>query len=219
MCICMSLCVPVTVSMHVCLCVCVGVCLCLCLLVSVSMFVYMCVRRCVCVSLCVCVSICVCVRVFVRVCVCICICMYVYVCMCVCVCLCLCVCVCRCNRKFQWNIRLEILITTLRKVRNNKTRCYWTLQMSVIVTNEDNGRCPWCNSYRCRGMDTATRVQILDETDCISHSTTTFAKGMNPIILPQAMDKQQGRLGSSVLVKSRIRKTLNSNPVNSVQNH
>ena len=33
----------------------------------------------------------------------------------------------------------------------------------------------------------ATRVQILDETDCISHSTNTLGKGMNPIILPPAM--------------------------------
>ena len=38
-------------------------------------------------------------------------------------------------------------------------------------------------------MDTATRVQILDETDCISHSTNTIGKGMNPIILPQAIGK------------------------------
>ena len=38
-------------------------------------------------------------------------------------------------------------------------------------------------------MDTATRVQILDETDCISHSTNTLGKGMNPIILPPAMGK------------------------------
>ena len=35
----------------------------------------------------------------------------------------------------------------------------------------------------------STRVQILDETDCISHSTNTFGKGMNPIILPPAMGK------------------------------
>ncbi len=33
-------------------------------------------------------------------------------------------------------------------------------------------------------MDTATRVQILDKIDCISHSTNTLGKGMNPIILP-----------------------------------
>ena len=33
-------------------------------------------------------------------------------------------------------------------------------------------------------MDTATRVQILDETDCILHSTNTIGKSMNPIILP-----------------------------------
>ena len=38
-------------------------------------------------------------------------------------------------------------------------------------------------------MDTATRVQILDKTDCISHSTNTLGKGMNPIILPPAMGK------------------------------
>ena len=30
---------------------------------------------------------------------------------------------------------------------------------------------------------------ILDETDCISHSTNTLEKGMNPIILPPAMGK------------------------------
>ena len=38
-------------------------------------------------------------------------------------------------------------------------------------------------------MDTATRVQILDENDCISHSTNTLEKGMNSIILPPAMGK------------------------------
>ena len=32
-------------------------------------------------------------------------------------------------------------------------------------------------------MDTATRVQILDETDCILHNTNTLGKVMNPIIL------------------------------------
>ena len=39
---------------------------------------------------------------------------------------------------------------------------------------------------------TATRVEILDETDCISHSTNTLGKGMNPIILPTAMGKIVG---------------------------
>ncbi len=37
------------------------------------------------------------------------------------------------------------------------------------------------------GMDTVTRVQILNETDCILHSTNTLGKGMNLIILPPAM--------------------------------
>ena len=44
-------------------------------------------------------------------------------------------------------------------------------------------------------MDTATRVQILDETDCISHSTNTLGKGMNPIILPPPMGKLVGQTG------------------------
>ena len=30
---------------------------------------------------------------------------------------------------------------------------------------------------------------LIDETDCISHSTITLGKGMNPIILPPAMGK------------------------------
>ena len=38
-------------------------------------------------------------------------------------------------------------------------------------------------------MDTATRVQTLDEADCISQSTNTLGKGMNPIILSPAMGK------------------------------
>ena len=38
-------------------------------------------------------------------------------------------------------------------------------------------------------MDTAPRVQTLDETDCISLSTNTLGKGINPIILPPAMGK------------------------------
>ena len=44
-------------------------------------------------------------------------------------------------------------------------------------------------------MDTATRVQILDVTDCISHSTNTLGKGMNPIILLPVMDKIIGKTG------------------------
>ena len=53
-------------------------------------------------------------------------------------------------------------------------------------------------------MNTATRVQILDETDCISHNTNTLGKGMNPIILPPAMGKSQDRLGSSALVRQLV---------------
>ena len=34
-----------------------------------------------------------------------------------------------------------------------------------------------------------TQVQILDETDCISLSTNTLGKDMNPSIFPPAMSK------------------------------
>ena len=40
----------------------------------------------------------------------------------------------------------------------------------------------WCNGYHRRKW-----TQILDETDCISHSTNTLGKGINPIILPPAI--------------------------------
>ena len=59
-------------------------------------------------------------------------------------------------------------------------------------------------------MDMATRVQILGETDYISHSTNTLEKGMNPIILPLAMGKQQGRLGSSALERQLVQEKKNS---------
>ena len=42
-------------------------------------------------------------------------------------------------------------------------------------------------------MDTATGVQILDETDCISHCSNTIGKGLNPIILLPAMGKIVGQ--------------------------
>ena len=50
-------------------------------------------------------------------------------------------------------------------------------------------RCPWCNGYRRKEMDTGIRVQILDDTGRISHFTNTLGKGVNPIILPPPMGK------------------------------
>ena len=38
-------------------------------------------------------------------------------------------------------------------------------------------------------MDKVTQVQILDETVCISHNANTLGEGMNPTILPPAMDE------------------------------
>ena len=59
----------------------------------------------------------------------------------------------------------------------------------MSIKDNNNRRCPWCNGYRLREMDKVARVKILDETDCISHSTNTLGKGINPIILPPAMGK------------------------------
>ena len=42
-------------------------------------------------------------------------------------------------------------------------------------------------------METVTRAQILDDTDCISHDTNPLGKGINPIILPPAMGKIVGQ--------------------------
>ena len=78
--------------------------------------------------------------------------------------------------------------------------CYFVLQFGDSVSLLSFPFLAISRSFRgARGVmvivvgnghgDTATRVQILDETDCISHSTNTLGKGMNPIILPPAMDK------------------------------
>ena len=48
-------------------------------------------------------------------------------------------------------------------------------------------RCPWCSRYRCRKW--TRRHEFKSWTDCISHSTNTLGKGMNPINLPPAMGK------------------------------
>ena len=37
-------------------------------------------------------------------------------------------------------------------------------------------------------MDPANQVQVQDKAVCISHNTNSLSKGMNPTILPPAMD-------------------------------
>ena len=51
-------------------------------------------------------------------------------------------------------------------------------------------------------MDTATRVQNLEEAVCISYCTNTL---MHPtILLPPAMSKQSGRRGYLALVTQSV---------------
>ena len=58
------------------------------------------------------------------------------------------------------------------------------VDMGAMAIKEGVRVVKWLSSLE---MDTATRVQILAETDCISHSTNILGKGMNPIIFPPAM--------------------------------
>ena len=48
-----------------------------------------------------------------------------------------------------------------------------------LALNNLQRRCPWCNGYHRRKWT----------KHCISHSTNTLGKGMNPIILPPTMGK------------------------------
>ena len=50
-------------------------------------------------------------------------------------------------------------------------------------------RCLWCNGYRRRKWTRRHEFKSWTKTDCISHSTNTLGKGMNPIILPPVMGK------------------------------
>ena len=53
--------------------------------------------------------------------------------------------------------------------------------------NQDNSvEVPVVQWLSSQDMDTATRVQILDLTDCISHTTNTLGKGMNPKYSPSS---------------------------------
>ena len=48
---------------------------------------------------------------------------------------------------------------------------------------------PWCNGYRHMKWTRQPEFKSWTRTDCISHSTNTLGKGMNPIILPPSMGK------------------------------
>ena len=72
-------------------------------------------------------------------------------------------------------------------IRVEAERCRTEVLARVNGCLNSRKWCPWCNGYRHRSW--TRQVQILDETDCISNSTNTLGKGMNPIILPPAMGK------------------------------
>ena len=59
-------------------------------------------------------------------------------------------------------------------------------------------------------MDTVTRVQILDKADCISQSTNTFGKNINPLIPPLVWQNSMTDWVFSVLVRQPVLETENS---------
>ena len=80
-----------------------------------------------------------------------------------CVCVCLCVCMCEASSVSLFP------------------------NLTFFISINPQLKCPWCNGYRRRMW--TRRHEFKSWTDCISHSTNTLGKGMNPIILPPAMGK------------------------------
>ena len=71
-------------------------------------------------------------------------------------------------------------------------------KFQVVTINNWIRRGVMIKSYE---MDSVTRAQILDETICILHSPHTLGKVMDPTILPPAMGKLLGKLGSFTLYR------------------
>ena len=69
-------------------------------------------------------------------------------------------------------------------------------------------------------MDTANRVQILDESVSISHSASILKKGMDPTILPPVKGKIVGqtKLFSLGMATGLGERKLSSNLLNSIMN-
>ena len=93
----------------------------------------------------------------------------------------------------EWNYQLKIRLEGSKKRKCTDTWASWRLTPSNEWRCKKNSErisqenvVYWLSSYE---LDTTIRVQILDETDCISHSINTLGKGMNPVILPPAMGK------------------------------
>ena len=69
-----------------------------------------------------------------------------------------------------------------------QNRIVWNKLSICIIIDLALNNLQWLVCHKIKA-DTVTRVQTLDETDYISHSSNTLGKGMNPIILPPAMGK------------------------------
>ena len=64
-----------------------------------------------------------------------------------------------------------------------------SIMFNQVCINKEMLEVPVVKWLSSQDMETAIQVQFLDKTHCISNSTNTLGKGMNPIILPPAMGK------------------------------
>ena len=92
-----------------------------------------------------------------------------------------------CQSKLSWvNTKSTITLFQCESVAPQKHIISFSFKVRI---SDLWWRCPWCNGYRRRKWTQRTRVQILDVTDCVSHSTNTLGNCMNPITLTPAMGK------------------------------
>ena len=86
----------------------------------------------------------------------------------------------------------KFLSSTKKGMTLGHKKCIYSSHSSANLARHfssliNKKRCQWCNGYRRRNW--TRRHEFKSWTDCISHSTNTLGKGMNPIILPPAMGK------------------------------
>ena len=95
----------------------------------------------------------------------------------------------------MWHVNCHL---NLAKTKNNTGISFYQIYLSNLIENilkydRLNIFEEIAISFKHGGargvMVIVDTVQILDLTDCISHSTNALGKGMNPIILPPAMGK------------------------------
>ena len=79
------------------------------------------------------------------------------------------------------------MVDSCRRPERTTAETSWLLQM--LMRPEEAGELNCRNTFVYNNYYYFAGNGHGDESDCISHSTNTLGKGMNPIILPPAMGK------------------------------